>query len=286
MSVASVSQLLQEQGGGGGGGGDFTDVVIGPLGSQVILECDVEDQLLINDNTTATIEWIVLNFPPDTESGNYSTETETNQYLTDYYTNNTDLNTDFVSNATIANYSTTTETTDYLEANYTNSVDLANDYVADGGLTDYSTTTETTDYITANYTNSTDLANDFVASTSLSNYYTITSSNTTFLGLNNYLLPTNIFSYIYTANTYTPLGPNGIADFLNVELPNFTGTANSAYIAFFQTCGQDPNINYFTLTCHFSKAENSNTYVNLYYQNVTNLTLGSVPCVISILAIN
>jgi hypothetical protein len=286
MSVASVAELLQQQGGGGGGGGNFTDVVIGPLGSQVILECDVANQLLINDNTTATIEWLSLNFPLDSEIGDYSTITETTDYIEANYTNNTDLTTNFVSNATIANYSTTTETTDYLDTNYTNNTDLTTDYVAVGTLANYSTTTETTDYITANYTNSIDLANDFVASASLTDYYTITLSNTTFLGLNNYLLPTDIFSYIYTDNTIGSLNPNGIGEFLNVELPNFTGTANSVYIAYFQTCGQNPNINYFTLTCHFVNAQNSNTYVNLYYKNVSNLILGSLACAISILILN
>ena len=276
MSVASVAQLLENQ---SGGGGNFTDVVIGPLGSQVLLECDVEDQLLINNDTIATIDWINLNFPLNTASGNYSTKTETNDYIDANYTNNTDLNTNFVSNATIANYSTTTETTNYLDTNYTNNTDLANDYVAVGGLTDYSDKTDTNQYITDNYTNNTDLNTNIVSNATIANYYTILESDNTFLGLNNYLLSTNIFSSLYN-NITESLTPNGALEFINVELTNWIGNANSSYIARFQN-----NVP-FTLNCHFSKTENSNTYVNLYYYNVSENTVAQAPCTISILALN
>jgi len=325
MSVASVAQLLQEQGGGSGYSseygidGNYTDIVIGPSGTRVILECNTPNELLIENETTATIEWLDLNLPPDTDIGNYSTETETNDYIEANYTNNTDLNTNFVSNATIANYSTTIQTTNYLNANYTNSVDLANDYVANGGLTDYSTktetndyidanytnntdlntnivsnatianystTTETTNYLDANYTNSVDLANNYVANGGLTDYYTITDYNNTFLGLNNYLLSTNIFSYTFTANTQGLLNPNENSVFYDIPLTNWIGSANSSYVAYFQSCGQTPDKFFFTLTCRFDKVQGSNTLVLLYYKNITTAVIGSETCTISILAMN
>jgi hypothetical protein len=199
MSVASVAQILQNQ--NQGGGDTFNNVVVG-ISPNVLLSCTNTDILKIANQQCATVSYLDVNYPQLTEEGNYSTETETTDYITANYTDNIDLNTDIVSNATLATYSTETETTDYITANYTNTTNLNTNIVSNATIANYSTETETTDYITANYTNNTDLNTDIVSNATLANYSTETE--TTDYITANYTTETDTTDYItanYTNNT-------------------------------------------------------------------------------------
>jgi hypothetical protein len=94
MSVASVAQLLQDQGGGGGGGSVFDTITIGPnVGTEVILSCTTADELLVAGEVVATRPYVSANFIDNTD---YYTTTEFETYLTTNYTDTTDLNAGYV----------------------------------------------------------------------------------------------------------------------------------------------------------------------------------------------
>jgi hypothetical protein len=200
MSVASVAQLLQEQGGGGGGGTNiFEQLYIGLDGNpQVVLECTTTDELLVGTETVATVPYVNSNF---ISNADYLTTTAFQTYLTTNYTNTTDLVAGYVANATLTDYSTTTEFQNYLTTNYTNTTDLVAGYVANATLTNYLTTTAFQNYLTTNYTNTTDLVAGYVANATLTDYLTTTAFQSYLI--TNYLTTTAFQNYLTTNYTNT-----------------------------------------------------------------------------------
>jgi len=296
MSVASVAQILQNQ--NQGGGDTFNNVIVG-LSPNVVLSCTNTDILKIANQQCATVSYLDLNYPQLSEEGNYSTETETTDYITANYTNNTDLNTNIVSNATIANYSTETETTDYITANYTNNTDLNTNIVSNATIANYSTETETTDYITANYTtetgttnyittnytNNTDLNTNIVSNTTIANYSTLQEQTNNYLPINNYLQSGIIRQ---TQITIGSVGGNSQQwlEYPDQIIPNFIGSASSSYIAYLNNSSLTNNKNPFVIGCVFNSTSANNTLVSLEFVNVLPNQIFASPAVITIIAAN
>jgi len=222
MSVASVAQLIADQGGGGGGGTNiFEQLYIGLDGNpQVILECNTTDELLVGTETVATVPYVNNNF---ISNADYLTTTEFENYLTTNYTNTTDLEAGYVANATLTDYSTTAEFQNYLTTNYTNTTDLEAGYVNNATLTNYLTTTAFQNYLTTNYTNTTDLVAGYVANTTLTNYLTTTEFQNYLT--TNYLTTTGFQSYLTTNYTNTTDLNAGYVN--NTTLTNYYTTAQS-----------------------------------------------------------
>jgi len=250
MSVASVAQLLQEQGGGGGGGTNiFEQLYIGLDGNpQVVLECTTTDELLVGTETVATVPYV---------------------------------NSNFISNA---DYLTTTAFQTYLTTNYTNTTDLVAGYVANATLTNYLTTTAFQNYLTTNYTNTTDLNAGYVANATLTNYYTKTQSDATFQPNGNYILTSTFGRFNGNVVVVPALTQGAVFELINVPINNFVDNDGSAsYI-----CGISStryNGIPFNTSAIWASTDGTNTLINVSFTNAgTTTSVENEPLNLSVIA--
>ena len=247
MSVASVAQLLEDQGGGGGGGSVFDTITIGPsVGIEVILSCDTADQLLIAGETAATRPYVIDNYIDNTD---YYTTTEFETYLTTNYTDNTALAAGYVSNATLQ--------------------------------ADYYTTTEFQTYLTTNYTDTTALNAGYVANATLINYYTKTEANNAFQPIGDYILSSTFGRF----NGLVDISPLGVdeTETIPITITGFVGSANTAYLCGISSNFTTP----FIIVGEFVSTDNTDTIINVSFTNASSLNLANpITVLLSVIAMN
>ena len=113
MSVASVAQLLANQG-GGGGGNTFNDINIDNGTDAVNLSCPTDGNLALDGAFVATRQWADATFETLANMANYSTTAVANglyvaQATLANYSTTAQANALYVAQATLANYSTTAQ---------------------------------------------------------------------------------------------------------------------------------------------------------------------------------
>jgi hypothetical protein len=275
MSVASVAQLLQDQGGGGGGGSVFDTITIGPnVGTEVILSCTTADELLVAGETVATRPYVSSNYIDNLD---YYTTTEFETYLTTNYTDTTDLQAGYVSNTTLTtDYSTTSEFETYLGANYTDNTALQAGYIPNTTLTtDYSTTSEFETYLTTNYTTTTALNAGYVANATLDSYYTKTEADNAYQPIGNYILSSK-FGRFNGLVDITALAVGAVCT-VAVTITGFVGLDTTAYLCCISSNFATP----FTISAIFNVNDGVNTGIEVSFTNVSNADI-TVPSTVSL----
>ena len=282
MSVASVAQLLENQGGGGGGDGSvFDTITIGPnVSTEVILSCDTADQLLIAGEIAATRPYVSANYIDNTD---YYTTTEFETYLTTNYTDTTALEAGYVSNTTLTtDYSTTTEFETYLTTNYTDNTALAAGYVSNATLqADYFSTIEFQTYLTTNYTDTIALNAGYVANATLINYYTKTEANNAFQPIGDYILSSTFGRF----NGLVDISPLGVdeSETIPITITGFVGSGNTAYL-----CGISSNFTTpFIIVGEFTSTDGTDTIIGVTFTNASSLNLANpITVLLSVIAMN